>query len=332
MLVRARHDPAINQGDPATWAALRDVILRHQYDVAPLWPRRAPVWLQIGNVFEYADWQVALGLHQEPGPALARTAATLVFAIAGWYGSLAHRRMDRTSWRAMVILCITATLGVVIYLNLRAGPSYGYGMLPDDALREARERDYFFTLGFVCWGAWAGMGLVAAARALARRLSSSHVGTERMARHSDRLAMLLPWCAVAVTALPIALNWAAIRAQRYDAQREIEQIATATLAALPPRAVMFAEGDNDTYPLWYGQQVRHLRPDVTVVTLPMLGQLWYRRELARRYGLLDSTTTTTWRGLSATQTAIRGRASQQGRPVVASPIARAVHDELLHIP
>jgi hypothetical protein len=330
MLVRAPHDPAINQGNPATWAALRDVILRHQYDVAPLWPRRAPWWLQIGNVFEYADWQVALGVHQEPGPALARTVMTGLFAVAGCYGTLVHRRLDRTSWRAMAILFVTTTLGVVIYLNLRAGPSYGYGFLPDGALREARERDYFFTLGFVCWGAWAGLGMVAAARTLARVLARGQ--TERGERYPGSLGVILPWSAAAAVSLPIALNWTAIRAQRHDAQQEIQQIATTTLATLPPRAVMFAEGDNDTYPLWYLQQVRHLRPDVTVVTLPMLGQLWYRRELARRDDLLDSATTTTWRGLSATEAVLRGRARRQGRPVVASPIARAVHDEQLHVP
>jgi MFS family permease len=55
LFIRARHDPAINQGDPSTLGRLVDVILRRQYDVAPLWPRRAPFYLQVGNVFEYAD-------------------------------------------------------------------------------------------------------------------------------------------------------------------------------------------------------------------------------------------------------------------------------------
>ncbi|HEY8309087.1 MAG TPA: DUF2723 domain-containing protein, partial [Gemmatimonadaceae bacterium] len=99
MLLRARHDPAINQGNPATVSALIDAVQRHQYDVAPLWPRRAPLWLQFGNVFEYADWQIALGLGPDPGPTVGRTTFTIAFALLAVFGSLRHRAIDRTSWR-----------------------------------------------------------------------------------------------------------------------------------------------------------------------------------------------------------------------------------------
>ena len=68
LLVRAGHDPALNQGNPSTWSALLDVVARRQYAVAPLWPRQAPLWLQVGNLFEYADWQFALGLAPSPPP------------------------------------------------------------------------------------------------------------------------------------------------------------------------------------------------------------------------------------------------------------------------
>ena len=46
MLVRARHDPGINQGNPGTLTTLADVVARRQYDVSPMWPRQAPVWLR----------------------------------------------------------------------------------------------------------------------------------------------------------------------------------------------------------------------------------------------------------------------------------------------
>src|SRR4029453_18289033 len=60
--LRARHDPAVNQGNPATLRGVIEVIARRQYDVPGLYPRRAPLWLQIGNLFQYVDWQFALGL------------------------------------------------------------------------------------------------------------------------------------------------------------------------------------------------------------------------------------------------------------------------------
>src|SRR5205085_4854492 len=52
LLFRARFDPAINQGNPSTLASLADVVARRQYDVPSIWPRSAPLWLQLGNCFE----------------------------------------------------------------------------------------------------------------------------------------------------------------------------------------------------------------------------------------------------------------------------------------
>jgi hypothetical protein len=60
MYVRAQFDPGINQGSPDTFTSLSDVIARRQYAVSPPWPRTAPIWVQLANVGQYADWQVAL--------------------------------------------------------------------------------------------------------------------------------------------------------------------------------------------------------------------------------------------------------------------------------
>jgi hypothetical protein len=198
LLFRARYDPAINQGDPSTIRGVIDVIARHQYDVPGLWPRRAPFWLQVGNLVQYVDWQFALGLDQWVGASLLRTPFTFAFVALGIAGSRWHARRDRPSWAALLILIASATLGVVVYLNLKAGPSFGYGVLPPDADREARERDYFFALGFAAFGLWVGMGAVTAARALARRT-----------KH-PRIALTGP----AIAALPFLLKWRAVDRRR----------------------------------------------------------------------------------------------------------------------
>lgn len=308
MLVRARHDPAINQANPSTFSALVDAVQRRQYDVAPLWPRRAPLWLQFGNVFEYADWQFALGLTPGPAPAPPRTIITVLYALLGAYGCLRHRAISRATWRVWMTFFVTASVGVVLYLNMRAGASYGWGVLPATAIHEARDRDYFFTWAFLCWGAWAGFGAVM----LARRL-----GDARASVRAPALAL-----SVGLAVAPAALNWTVVRAERRDAQRAAERGAAAMLRDLPPRAVFLALGDNDTYLLWYLQQVRGMRRDVTVVTIPLLTTAWNRAELKRRYGLLDSLEAADWYGTRVTLQDVRARAAALGRPVVESPYLR----------
>lgn len=285
MLVRARHDPGINQGDPSTMGRLADVIGRRQYEVAGVLPRQAPLWLQIANWFEYADWQVALSLAPSVIPSPARIVATVAFAVLGWIGAQWHRRQDPRTFRAVLLLFASGSLGVIVYLNLKAGTSFAWRFVPDAAGHEARDRDYFFVLGFWAWGIWAGMGAVA----LAARL---------------RLPVI---AGVAAACLPVALNWTAVDRRGEPEASLPRQVAHELLAPLPPRAVLFVSGDNDTYPLWYAQRVEGLRSDVTVVTLPLLNAPWYRAELARRESLI---------GPDAQRLAAVARG--QGRPVAAS--------------
>jgi len=264
LLLRARHDPLINQGDPDNWRRVAYVVGRQQYDVAGLWPRQAPVWLQLANWFEYADWQVALSLAPSVIPTVWRVLATLAFAALGLIGSGWHRRADKRSWRAVALLLFCGTLGVLVYLNFKAGRSFGWRFVPEEARHEARDRDYFFVLGFWAWGIWAGMGAIA----LARRFS-------------------LPVAVgLVVAALPIALNWSAVTRRPEPDASLPREVAATLLDRLPPRAVLFVAGDNDTYPLWYAQQVEGRRRDVTVVTMPLLGAPWYVEELGRRHRLV----------------------------------------------
>jgi len=302
LLLRARHDPAINQGDPANLAGVIEVISRRQYDVAGLWPRRAPLWLQLGNFIQYADWQYALGLDQWVGASLVRTPLTAAFVALGIVGSWWHRRRDRRTWAALLVLVASATFGVVLYLNLKAGPSFGYGVLPANADREARERDYFFALGFAGFGLWIGMGAVELARRIAQRTAR------------PRLAIVGP----VVAALPFVLNWRAVDRRREPAATLPGAFARATLESAPPRAVLFVAGDNDTYPLWYVQVAEHVRRDVTVVTVPLIPAEWYRAELARRHGLYELADTARWKGTTRELTSIADHVRRAGRPVAAA--------------
>ena len=294
MLVRAAHDPTVNQGNPATWQAFVDVLQRKQYQPVSLLPRQAPLWIQVGNLFEYADWQFALSLAPTPPPSWLRTPITLFYAVLGCAGFLWHRRAHRVSWRAMSTLFVFATLGVVAYLNMKASPSYGHGFLPESAKHEARERDYFFALAFICWGLWAGSGAVAMLRRFGTRWG---------------------FAGTAIAALPFALNFNAVDRSARPLATAARDSAVRILTRAPERAVVFAHGDNDTYPVWYAQEVEGIRPDVTTVTVPLLGAAWYRAELARRHGLIDALA---WKGVDSALASICSNARRLGRPVVAS--------------
>jgi hypothetical protein len=198
----------------------------------------------------------------------------------------------------MALLFVVASLGVVVYLNLKAGPSFGVGFLPATAPHEARERDYFFFFAFASWGLWAGFGAIRLSRLVPAPLST--------------LAMMLPF-------VPVLLNWPATdrRTSVADAQARIQS--GEMLSRVPPTGVFLALGDNDTYPLWYLQQAEGTRRDVTIVTVPLLGAEWYRAELARRYKLLDSTAVNHWLGSDSTVALITKRSYDQNRPVIRSP-------------
>ena len=299
MLVRARHDPGVNQGDPAAWSSFVDVITRKQYQPVSILPRQAPWYIQVGNLVEYADWQFAFGLHPEPPPSWIRTPVTMIYAAFGVFGSMWHRRVHKPSWRVLMLLFVCGTLGVVAYLNMKASPSYGHGFLAENAKHEARERDYFFALGFVCWGLWAGAGAVTAFAKAGRRFR---------------------YAGVVVAIFPFFLNFRATdRAHGADAHAARDS-ALKILSSAPKNGVVFAYGDNDTYPVWYAQKVEGVRTDVTTITVPLLGASWYRAELARRHGLLDADKVGHWRGYDETLATVCRNARERGRPVVAKEV------------
>lgn len=296
LYVRAQFDPAINQGDPSTWRAFTDMVARRQYDVAPIWPRKAPWWVQFGNLGQYADWQTALSLGPTVMPSIARSLFTAIFLAFGYYGALTQWRRDRRGFAGTLVLFVCGTLGVLIYLNLHPGPSIGWGILPDTHPREARERDYFFVFGFWAWGMWAGIGAVAL--------------IQRFRRPA--------WAGVLVACLPIALNWRAVTRRSDPESRLPLALARALLESTPRNGVLFVTGDNDSYPLWFAQEVKDVRPDVAIITVPLLPTQWYRNQIAERFGLLDSSEVRRYPGKWQVAAAIANGATERGRPIAAA--------------
>ena len=309
LLVRASQDPALNQGNPSTLRALLDVVARRQYDVAPMLPRQAPVWLQLANVAQYVDWQIALGWGRGIFTTPARVAATLGFVALGALGVRALRRDSVRLADALVVLLACGTLGVAAYLNLKAGSSLGWGVIADSAPHEARERDYFFVLGFWAWGCFAGYGALIMVRA--RRWPAP--------------------IALSVLVVPLLGNWQVSDRSRAPRATAAHTLAVALLESAPRRAVLYTAGDNDSYPLWYAQQVEGRRTDVTVVTLSLLPAKWYQAEIARRTGLRwrdEPVPGARW--AHEQQSALIATAARHaGRPVAATPAVTAAERAFL---
>jgi hypothetical protein len=133
---------------------------------------------------------------------------------------------------------------------------------------------------------------------------------------------------VAIAAAPIALNWRAVN-RRSELEASLPRtVARSLLSGLPQRAVLFVAGDNDTYPVWYVQRVERLRPDVTVVTIPLLPASWYVEELARRDSLVPIDRLA--RGRVSLGEFAQG-AERLGRPVAAAvTVAKADRDRIAH--
>jgi hypothetical protein len=299
MLVRAAHDPLINQGNPSTFGAMLDVVWRRQYPLPGLWPRRSPIWVQLLAIPQYADWQVASGLDQSIAASWRRMPWNLAALFLALTGARWHFRRHLTGARAAMVLFLAASLGVVTVMNWRAGPSIMDGVLPPGTAHEPRERDYFFYLAFATVGLWVGAGAVLVSR--------------RIFAASPRLA---PTAALLVAGLPVLLNWRA--ASRRPEGMLATTLGESLLASSPPNAVLLVAGDNDSYTIWYRQSALRERRDVVPVTISLLPATWYRDELARRYGLLDSVTVRTWQGDAATLRALVDGARRKGRPMAAA--------------
>ncbi len=212
----------------------------------------------------YFDWQWARSVETRLAGFPLRTLATLAFASLGLKGAAIQRRTDRAGWSLLLMMFLVTGLGLVGYMNFRPGFARWYDVYPGPSDHEVRERDYFFVVSFVVWGLWAGMGLTDLIRRTAARPGA--IGRLRSA-----------WLLVA--AIPVVLNWSAATRRGTSDARLAADFAYDLLNSTPPYGILFTYGDNDTFPLWWAQEVAGIRPDVTVACLALANTDWYIRQL-----------------------------------------------------
>ena len=176
----------------------------------------------------------------------------LILGIIGlvWH----YRRDNHDAWTVMLLFFFTG-LAIVLYLN-----QYPY---------QPRERDYAYAASFYAFAIWIGLGVTA----IAEKLSKSKVPLAA----AGGLATVA--CMVAVPGLMAKEGWDDHnRANRYTSR----DIAWNYLQSCAPNAVIFTNGDNDTFPLWYAQDVEGIRTDVRIVNLSLLNTDWYIDQMKRK--------------------------------------------------
>ena len=264
LILRSPHFPPINEGEPTNWASLDSVLNRVQYAKPPLGERQADFSAQLGMWWQYFSWQWG-----KDWTAGAQQALAVLFFGIGLLGAWRHWRADRRSAMAMTAMVVTLVPILIFYLNFK----YGYSQYPDrpNLPREVRERDYFFIASFAVWGIWVSLGLAALMEWIQGALA------QRVMSEGRRWALATPVLAVAL--VPLAGNHiAASRAGEYLAR----DFAYDMLQSVDPYGILVTAGDNDTFPLWFAQEVEHVRQDVTVLNLSLANTDWYIRQLERR--------------------------------------------------
>lgn len=290
--LRAAHFPAINEGEPtgcvtriaadctfskATYARFMYNFNRGQYQKPGATDRQAPFVAQVQMWWLYFRWQwLRDPLDTHPG--LQKALATL-FLLLGGLGGYVHWKRDRQSFSYFGPLMFMVTLALIYYMNFKYGSSQS-PELGDAVPREVRDRDYFYLWSFSAWSVWAALGLVYVWETIAALIGAEKVriGDETLDLPRRR-SWLLASPVLALALIPLLANW---QSASRRGQTDTADFAADLLNSVEPYGILVTAGDNDTFPLWYAQEVEGIRKDVIVACLSLLNTDWYTRQMLRR--------------------------------------------------
>jgi len=180
----------------------------------------------------------------------------LLLGVVGLYFQFKKNKND---FGVVMMLFILTGFAIVVYLN--------------QTPMQPRERDYAYAGSFYAFAIWIGLGVLGVAELIAKIVKKRAVAVT---------ASVLV-CMLAAPTIMAVQNWDDHdRSNRYTAH----DFAANYLNSCAPNAILFTNGDNDTFPLWYAQEVEGIRTDVRIVNLSLLGTDWYIGQMQRQ--LYDS--------------------------------------------
>ena len=174
--------------------------------------------------------------------------------LLGLIGLVFHYKTDMKQFFGMMLLFLLMSVGLVIYMN--------------EIPITPRERDYVYVGSFYVFCIWMGMGILAI--------------FDKLQQLSGKKRAIIISATIGILAGPVILI-----SQNYDDHNRSKRYTARDMArnyleSCEPNAILFTHADNDTYPLWYCQEVEGIRKDVRVVVMPYLSAGWYIEQLQRK--------------------------------------------------
>jgi hypothetical protein len=227
------------------------------------------MWQFVGKAGDYQDAPWVSGLSDAPPPDAFRSPSeragrNVYFGlplILGLAGMAFHFVRDWRRAFAVLVLFLVTGVGIIVYLN--------------QPPNQPRERDYSYVASFFAFSLWIGLGATGLIELAAEAL---HAKGEALRRGvAGALAAVL---FLAVPGWMLVENFGD---HDRSGQRLPSDFAHNMLQSTAPNAILFTNGDNDTYPLWYLQHVMGVRPDVRVVNLSLLNTPWYILQIKNQF-------------------------------------------------
>ncbi|MBE9468391.1 MAG: DUF2723 domain-containing protein [Bacteroidetes bacterium] len=174
--------------------------------------------------------------------------------LLGLIGFFFQYKKDGKNFWVVSLLFILTGIAIVVYLN--------------QAPQQPRERDYAYAASFYAFAIWIGLGVLGIHNFLSKKTP---------AKLSAIVTTIL--CLAFVPGLMASENWDDHdRSNRYTAR----DFASNYLNSCEKNAIIFTNGDNDTFPLWYAQEVEGIRTDIRVINLSLLQTDWYIDQMKRK--------------------------------------------------
>jgi len=203
-------------------------------------------WVGISDAFE----EVPTMVEENKG----RNIYFMLPLILGILGLIFNYKHDIKNFWVILLLFFLTGAALVLYLN---SPPV-----------EPRERDYIYVGSFYAFSIWIGFGVLFLYELLIKALKN--------ARASVILAIVI---GMTIPGILAAENW-----DDHDRSNRYFSVDSAKnyLSSCAPNAIIFTGGDNDTFPLWYVQEVEGFRTDVRVIVLSYFNTDWYIEQMMRQ--------------------------------------------------
>lgn len=213
--------------------------------------------LQTSGLHDYAngDWTTGIfdkGKHL-PNSVLQDKGYTPLYAlplILGLIGLFYHFRQSKKDAFVIGLFWFFTSIAIVVYVNQAFQP---------------RERDYSYVSSFYAFAIWIGLGVIAIAEFMRKKVNA------RMANYAT-----IGLCMLIGPVLLVKQEW---KGHDRSTKMTAHDMAYNYLISCPKNAILFTGADNDTYSLWYAQEVEGVRPDVRIIVNTLFGSDWYIHQM-----------------------------------------------------